>query len=105
MESGGHTFESMRRKYGIGGCETIQGWTRKYGNGTRGKVIRVEKPEEKNELRRLRERVHKLEAALADAHVDLAVERAYMRMACERAGIRDLEAFKKKADGKPDAAP
>lgn len=105
LEAGGHAFELMRRKYGIGGCATVQQWTRKYGNGTRGKVIRVEKPEEINELNRLKERVRKLETALADAHVDLAVERAYMRMACDRAGITDIEEFKKKADGKQGTKP
>jgi hypothetical protein len=40
-----------------------------------------------------------LETALADANVDLAIERAYTRLACERAGIKDVDGFKKKADG------
>ena len=44
----------MRRKYGIIGCFTVQAWVRKYGNGSRGKRIRVEKPEEINEVERLR---------------------------------------------------
>src|SRR5262245_4053844 len=62
-------FEQVRRKYGIGGCATVQGWVRRYGNGTRGKVIRVEKPEEINELKRLKERVPRLETMLADANI------------------------------------
>jgi hypothetical protein len=70
-----------------------------YGNGSRGKVIRVQRPEEINELKRLKERMRRLETALADANVDLALERAYTRLACERAGIKDVEEFKKKADG------
>jgi len=101
LEGNGLHFDFVRRKYGIGGSWTVQKWVRKYGNGTRGKIIRVQKPEEIDEVKRLKERVRKLETALADAHVDLAVERAYTRMACDRAGIKDLEAFKKKADGKP----
>jgi transposase-like protein len=94
------TLAAVMRKYGIRGDGTVQNWVRQYGNGTRGKVIRVEKPEEINELQRLKERVRRLESALADANIDLALERAYTRMACERAGIQDVEAFKKKADGK-----
>jgi len=43
-------FEHLRRKYGILGCFTVQAWVRKYGNGSRGKRIRVEKPDEINEL-------------------------------------------------------
>jgi transposase-like protein len=92
-------FEQVRRKYGIRGNYTVQKWVHKYGNGTRGKRIRVEKPEEIDELKRLKERVRRLESALADANIDLALERAYTHLACERAGV-DVEEFKKKAAGK-----
>lgn len=92
-------FEQVRRKYGIGGAWTVQKWVRRYGNGSRGKRIRVEKPEEINELKRLKERVRRLESALADANIDLVLERAYTKMACERAGIKDVEGFKKKQRG------
>ena len=40
-----------------------------------------------------------LERALADANVDLAIERAYIEIACERAGIKDVQDFKKKSAG------
>jgi transposase len=101
LESGGLFFSDLQRKYGIKGKTTVQKWVRKYGNGSRGKVIRVQKPEEIDELQRLKDRVRRLETALADAHVDLALERAFGKIACERAGIEDVEAFKKKLDGKP----
>lgn len=91
-------FEEIRRKYGIKGTVTVQKWVRKYGNGSRGKMIRVEKPEEINELKRLKERVRRLESALADANIDLALERAFTELACERAGLK-VEEFKKKAAG------
>ncbi len=98
VESQDLAFEQARRKYGILGSATVQAWVRKYGNGSRGKIIRVEKPEEINELKRLKERLRRLESALADANIDLALERAYTELACERAGI-DVEEFKKKAAG------
>lgn len=101
VEESDAPFSQVQRKYGIEGCGTVQCWVRKYGHGSRGKVIRVQKPEEIDELKRLRERNRLLEGALADAHVDLALERAYTRLACERAGIGDVEAFKKKAAGLP----
>jgi len=100
LEREGEGFEAVRRKYGIAGKSTVQKWVRKYGNGTRGKVIRVEKPEEINELKRLRERVRRLESALADASLDLKIERAYVQIACEEAGIKDVEAFKKNGAGR-----
>lgn len=101
VEQSGKAFDEIRHKYGIRGCQTVQRWVRQYGNGTRGKIIRVEKPEETNELKRLRERTRRLESALADANLELALERQYTRLACERAGIKDVAEFKKKADGQP----
>ena len=91
-------FEHVRRRYGILGIYTVQRWVQKYGNGSRGKRIRVEKPEEISETERLRQRVRRLERALADANIDLALERAYTELACERAGL-EVEEFKKKAAG------
>jgi transposase-like protein len=91
-------FEHVRRKYGIAGTVTVARWVRKYGNGSRGKVIRVEKPNEINELARVRAELRRVKEALADAHVDLALERAYTELACERAGV-DVGEFKKKVAG------
>ena len=99
LESGGLTFGEVRRKYVIRGAGTVQYWTRKYGNGTRGKVIRVQKPEEIDELKQLKKRVRQLEVVLADCNVELVLERAYTHIACQRAGITDIEGFKKKAAG------
>src|SRR5437899_12119627 len=89
----------MMVKYGIRGDGTLKSWVTKYGNGSLGKIIRVETPEEINELKRLKERVRRLEAALADTNIDLALERQYTRLACKRAGIDDVTEFKKKRLG------
>ena len=105
LEEAGKPFETVRRKYGIGGGYTLQRWAQKYGQGDLGKVIRVEKPHEVNEREQMKRRIKALETALADAHLDLALERAYTRIACERAGIADVAEFKKKAAGKPPIAP
>lgn len=93
------SFSAVRGKYGIRGAGTVEGWVRRYGNGTRGKVIRVETPEEIDQLKRLKDRVKRLESLLADANIDLALERGYTQIACERAGIKDVEGFKKKHPG------
>jgi transposase-like protein len=105
LEESGLAFDAMAMKYGIRGSGTVSSWVRKYGNGTRGKVIRVERPEEINELKRLKARVRQLESALADANIDAALERAYTRLACQRAGIEDVAGFKKKAAGRPGMKP
>ncbi len=99
LEAGGINVAQIRRKYGIGGGRAIRGWIERYGNGSLGKVIRVETPKERNEQAELKQRVRALEEALADANLELALERQYTRLACERAGIKDVGEFKKKAGG------
>jgi transposase len=105
LESGDLPYVEIQRKYGIKGTSTVQKWVRKYGNGSRGKVIRVERPDEINELKQLKARVRLLEASLADANIDAALERAYTRLACQRAGITDVAEFKKKAAGQLGSKP
>jgi transposase-like protein len=92
-------LEAVSRRYGIKGKTTLLKWVRKYGNGSRGMRIRVERPEEITELARLRAELRRVKEALADAHVDLALERAFTQVACARLGV-EPEEFKKKAAGK-----
>jgi transposase-like protein len=101
LEGEGQTFEAVRRKYGIKGSATVQLWVRRYGNGSRGKVIRVERPDEIDQKKQMQERVRVLERTIGTLHVELALERAYLEIACERAGIADVAGFKKKAGGRP----
>jgi transposase len=105
MEAEGLSCNRARQKYGIGGRNTVEKWARKYGKGLIGKVIRVETPQEVNELKKAKDRIKRLESLLADTNLELALERQFTRLACERAGIEDVEEFKKKAAGKPPTAP
>jgi transposase-like protein len=105
METQGRNCHQIRQKYGIVGGGTVERWARKYGNGLMGKVIRVETPKDIDELKKLKERLKRLESLLADTNLELALERQYTRLACERAGIEDVEEFKKKAAGKRPTGP
>jgi transposase len=98
-------FSHVQRKYGIRGDFTVQAWARKYGNGTRGKVIRVENAQEIDEKKALKARVRALETALADSNLDLTLERAFAKLACQQAGIQDVAEFKKKWAGKQAMKP
>ena len=90
-------YASASRAYGIRGPNTIAYWIKKYGkNHLLNKVVRVEKPNERNEMKKLKERIRKLESALSDTHIDLVIEKEYFKMACEAAGIDDIGEFKKK---------
>jgi transposase len=97
VEQEGKLRSEVMAKYGIKGKTTVSRWLGELGSGKIGRIIRVERPEEVNETKRLRDRVKRLETALADASMDLAMEKGYLRIACERAGIVDVEEFKKKA--------
>ena len=101
MEAEGLSCNRARHKYGIAGGNTIEKWARKYGKGLIGKVIRVETPQEVDEFKKAKDRIKRLESLLADTNLELALERQFTRLACERAGIEDVEEFKKKAAGKP----
>ena len=90
------------RVYGVKGCGTVAYWVKRYGkNHLLGKVVRVMKADERAEVEGLRKQVRELKGALADAHLDLKLEAAYLKIACRTAGIADVEAFKKKHAGKP----
>ena len=100
IESGRFSSANEASKaYGITGNGTVERWMRQSGRGRLlKKVVRVEKPDEPGELRRLKDRVRRLEEALADAHIDSALDQSYFEILCEQKGI-DTDAFKKKHGG------
>ncbi len=92
----GSPFEAGQA-YGVKGVNTVAYWVRKYGKDhLLGKLVRVMKADEQSEVKALRKRVRELERALADAHIDLRMEEAYLDLACEAAGVQDVAEFKKK---------
>jgi transposase-like protein len=98
VEGGKWCAKEVERKYNIKGNGTVTRWVRQFGSGKYGKVIRVEKAGEVNEARRLRGQLQVVKEALADAHVDLALEKAFLEVACEELN-QPMEAFKKKHGG------
>ncbi len=103
LEEGKHSCcWHAAQAYGIRGTATVQTWLEKYGKDhLKGKLIRVETSKDRSEYERMKKRIRELESALSDTTLDLRLERAYLNIACQRAGIEDVEEFKKKADGKP----
>jgi transposase-like protein len=90
------TMTQIRSIYGIKGCETLRGWLRKYGKETSlNKIIRVEKPDEKNRVKELENEVKKLKTALADAYLHKITAENTLEVAAEMMGIT-VEELKKK---------
>lgn len=66
----GSTPEAVRRRYGIGGRETIQNWIKKYGkHHLLNKIVRVETMNEKDRLRELEAENKKLKVKLAETYL------------------------------------
>jgi transposase-like protein len=98
VESGKSCAYTVQRKYKIKGTATVMRWVRHLGSGQYGKIIRVEKAHEVNEAGQLRGELRRVKEALADTHMELALEQAFLAVACEELG-QSLEGFKKKHAG------
>jgi transposase len=103
LEEGRHSnCWAAREAYGIGGKGTVERWLRAYGRShLLRKVVRVETPDERSELRKAKDRIRELEKALVDAHLDLRLERAYLEIACEEGWKGSVDELKKKGNGLP----
>jgi len=68
IEEEGLTIEAAKRRYGIGGGQTIQRWIRKFGKyHLLEKIVRIESMEEKDKVKQMQEEIRKLKEALADS--------------------------------------
>jgi transposase-like protein len=97
----GSPFEAAQA-HGIG-RDSVRRWVKQSGQGHLLKrVVRVSKKDEPGEMKRLKERNRKLEAALVDLHLDAALDSAFFELLCEAKGV-DPEEFKKKHAGEVSA--
>jgi transposase-like protein len=93
-----------REAYGIGGAYTLQRWLRKYGRkDLLGRIVRVERPGERERVKALKARIRELERAVADSKVQEVLSRAYFEIVCEKFGVQDVEALKKSIAAKLSA--
>jgi len=92
------SINEAREHYGIRGDNTIRLWLRKYGrNHLCPKVVRVEMPDEKDQIRQLKKQIKQLQQVLGKKEAQNALNEAFLEIACEKLG-EDVEEFKKKAD-------
>ena len=98
VEAGKSCAYAVQRKYQIKGTATVMRWVRQLGSGRYGKIIRVEQAHEVNEAGQLRSELRRVKEALADTHMELVLEQAFLAVACEQLD-QSLEGFKKKHAG------
>ena len=96
FETGHLTASELRRKYGINGGSTIRNWIKKYGRfGLLPKIIRVEKPNEKDQILALKAEIKRLKQVLADEVLDRKIAESTLEVICEDHGL-NIEQVKKK---------
>ncbi len=72
IESGRLLKSEAEKLYGIGGTKTIGNWMKQLGKDhLLSKVVRIETTEEVNRLKELKKENHRLESALAQAHLKI----------------------------------
>lgn len=95
------TIAEARKRYGIRGQGTIQYWLKKYGkNKLRNKVVKVNTPNDRDQIQELKKEVSQLKKALAETQVQSVLNDAYFKVVCENHGITDPDEYKKKLDEK-----
>lgn len=97
IEAGTLTFSSAKAKYKIAGGQTIMNWARKYGRfGMIPILIRVEKPNERSEIKALKDENKRLKEAIADMVLHQRIAESTLEVICEQQGW-NVEEIKKKA--------
>jgi transposase len=103
IEDGRITLSQARRKYGIKGQGTIPFWIKRMGKlDLLPKLIRVEKPNEKDKIQELERQVRALKEALADTQLSRVIAESQFEVLCEQQGLNP-EDVKKKLKAKPSS--
>lgn len=104
VESGQGSVQELRRKYGLS-ANTIQYWIKRIGKlELLPKLIRVEKPDEKDRIKELERQIRQLKESLADTQVDSLINKSYFEIVCEEHGLNPEE-VKKNLNAKRSSKP
>ena len=99
------TISAVCEHYGINSKGTVTYWLKRFGrNELLHKVVRVEKPNEKDQVRELKQQVKKLQQLLGQKEAEKALMDEFLAMACDELGV-DIEEFKKKEGGQASTTP
>lgn len=105
IEEGRWSLREARRVYGIKGAHTINLWIKRMGKlELLPKQVRVEKPDEKDQIKELERKIRELKDALAETQVRCIVAEVRFDIVCKEQGL-DPEEVKKKLQEKPSSKP
>ena len=104
VESGPLNINQLSKKYGLSGS-MIQYWLKRRGKlDLLPKLVRVEKPDEKDKVKELEKQIRQLKEALADTQVRYLIAETRLEIVCKEQGL-DVEEVKKKLKEKPTSKP
>lgn len=84
----GASASGLGEKYGIKGGSTVSTWVRKYGReGSRYKLMVIQKPQEQQRVKELEKRIQELESALAQVTLDKLMLESLVEVIEEEEGI------------------
>jgi transposase-like protein len=84
----GERIGTLRKRYGITGDHTIQNWVKQYSQeGLRHKLMRIQHPDEHDQVKALEARVKELESALAQVTLDKLMYEAMVDVARQKYGL------------------
>lgn len=103
IEDGKFSLAQVKDRYGIKGADTIQNWIRRMGKlESLPILIRVEKPDEKDQIKELQRQIQQLKDSLAETQVRFLIAESQFEVVCEQQGL-DPEEVKKKLKDKPSS--
>lgn len=84
----GASATALTEKYGIGGKMTVRRWVKQYGRaGYRAEVVHIQSAADLEHVKKMRERIRALEAALAQSTLDNQMLEATLAVASEELGF------------------
>ena len=105
IEEGRWSIQEAKKVYGIKGGETVKWWIKRMGKlDLLPKLVRVEKPDEKNQIKELERKIRDLKDALAETQVRCIIAETRLDIVCQQQGL-DAEEVKKKIQAKPSSKP
>ncbi len=104
LEKGESTKEDLKRRYGLGN-ETIHRWLVKYKRiDLMTRRVRIEKPEEVDQLKAMKARIAELEKALVEVQLNHLKDASLLKCAMDDLG-QTKEVYEKKRGAKLSKKP
>lgn len=94
--SGSSSLSELKIKYGISGGNTIANWIKKSAKfDCLPKLIRVETPNDRQQIAELKAEIKRLKMAIADIHLDKVMAECFFETVCDDFNVGYEETKKK----------